>query len=60
VLSIVLASSIHALKKRRLSLANRRLDIPEAPLATFRGVILPSLVSFLRMQESASPTKRNK
>jgi hypothetical protein len=60
VLSTALASSLVALKKRRLSSANRRCEIPSAFLATFIGVILPAMFSFFRMQVKASPTRRNK
>jgi hypothetical protein len=45
-LSTALASSLVALKKRRLSSANRRCEIPGAFLATFRGVILPAVFYF--------------
>ena len=59
-LSTTLASSGLALKKRTLSSAKSRLETPGAPFATFRGVIEPAHVSFLRLQDRASPTKRKR
>jgi hypothetical protein len=48
------------LKKRRLSSVKRRFEIPGAPRATVKGVMVPLLVSPFRIQERASPTNKNR
>ena len=59
-LSTALVSSGLVFKKRTLSYAKSRLEMPEAPFATFRGVIELAHISFLRLQDRASPTKRKR
>ena len=60
VLSVALASSMLALKKKMLSSANNRLDIPGALRATLSGVIFLLCISFLMAQDRASPRNKQK
>ena len=59
-LFIVIASSTEALKKIKLSSANKRFEMPGLYLAILMGVRFPASVSFFMSVTRPSATKRKR